>query len=136
MNFTFNERIVSDLYKDAYGFRPREYFWSEWNNSTDTEKQETWDQLLRELEFSINEEREREAAALARLEARIADTIAVGAADTVTALMWIMQAEEFSVYDLRYGADYFCYHFGVNYAAKDQLPIAEAIRELLAKETG
>jgi hypothetical protein len=44
-----------------------------------------------------------------------------------------MQAEEFDDYDLRYGPSYFCYHFGLSYSAEKELPIQEAINEMLAE---
>lgn len=46
MEFTFNELEISDLHKDAYGFRPNQDFWREWELSDDLGKQEIWDQLL------------------------------------------------------------------------------------------
>jgi hypothetical protein len=43
-----------------------------------------------------------------------------------------MEAEEFSDFDLQYGASYFCFHFGLNYNVEKELPIQEAINEMLA----
>jgi hypothetical protein len=64
--YTFDENIVSDLYKEAFGFRPREDFWANWNSYSDDEKQVSWDQMLdiadrvaeAELECQLEAERE------------------------------------------------------------------------------
>ena len=48
--FTFDEQTVSDLHKDARGFRPRAAFIEGWNQSDDENKQAIWNGLLRELE--------------------------------------------------------------------------------------
>ncbi len=55
--YTFDEKTVSDLYKDAYGFRPRGGFWSRWESANDDGKQAIWDDMLdivdREAEFQL-----------------------------------------------------------------------------------
>ena len=56
-SYTYDEAIVSDLHKDAYGFRPREGFWNHWNLSTHDEKQEMWDGLLRLVALAIEAHR-------------------------------------------------------------------------------
>ena len=49
--YTFSEELLSDLHKDARGFRPRsEWFWNNWNTSNDDGKQAIWDNLVEELE--------------------------------------------------------------------------------------
>ena len=48
--FTFDEQTVSDLHKDARGFRPHAAFIEGWNQSDDENKQAIWNGLLRELE--------------------------------------------------------------------------------------
>jgi hypothetical protein len=64
--YTFDEQIVSDLYKEAYGNRPRAEFWLDWECADDAEKQQIWDNLLdtadraaeAELECQLEAERE------------------------------------------------------------------------------
>lgn len=50
MNYTFDERSVSDLHKDAFGFRPGEYWWREWQAASMDEKQQLWDDLIAALD--------------------------------------------------------------------------------------
>jgi hypothetical protein len=129
--YTFNENIVSDLHKDARGFRPGQSWWQMWNALGDAEKQNVWDGICDELDDEMKRGELEQARALAKLLDRILDTIKLGADDQKTAIKWIIEAEEFSDYDLQYGADYFCYHFGLSYQVKNQLPIQEAINEML-----
>jgi hypothetical protein len=131
--YTFDEQIVSDLHKDARGYRPRENWWQMWEQMTEDEKQNEWDGLLCELSEAMESERHAENMAMIALYQRIQGTMLLGAKNEVQALKWIMEAEEFDDHDLRYGPDYFCYHFGLSYSAKSELPIQEAINEMLAE---
>ena len=131
--YTFDENIVSDLHKDARGFRPTEYFWEEWTQCGDDTRQAMWDNLCRELEETMDREQLTQAQNYAKLLNRILEVMHLGAEDTKSALQCIMEAEEFSDYDMQYGADYFCYHFGLSYDTKKKLPIQEAMNEMLAE---
>jgi hypothetical protein len=131
MTHTFDENIVSDLHKDARGYRPREYFWSEWNNSNDFDRQAIWDGLMREFNETVERERHAENMAMIAMHQRIQGNMILGAKDEVRALKWIMEAEEFSDIDLQYGPSYFCFHFGLSYSAEKELPIQQAINEML-----
>lgn len=91
--YTFDEVIVSDIHKDAFGFRPREAFWSEWTSATNDEKQSIWDNLLVNLEAEIKAEKAREARAIEKFEARIAQAIDIGAQDRSVAIRWLMEAD-------------------------------------------
>ena len=69
--YTFDENIVSDLYKEAYGLRPREYFWSEWEEATNDRKQAIWDDLLDTADREAEREREMQIEAEHDVEDRI-----------------------------------------------------------------
>lgn len=130
MTYTFDERIVSDLHKDAYGYRPSTYWWSLWMTSTDDEKQLTWDNLLVELRHSMDEERDRHARAEARFGELIAKNMQLGAADEFTAVRWILDAEELSTIDLMYGSDYVAFLFDLPYKGKYDTMIGEVCEQL------
>ena len=132
-SYTYDENIVSDLHKDARGYRPREYFWAEWNNSSDFDRQAIWDGLLKELSREMDRQRHAEEMAMIALHQRIQGTMLLGAKDEVQALKWIIEAEEFDDIDLQYGPSYFCYHFGLSYSAEKELPIQQAINEMLSE---
>ena len=44
--YNFDERVVSDLHKDAYGFRPDQAFWGFWAASNPDQKQAQWDNMI------------------------------------------------------------------------------------------
>jgi hypothetical protein len=129
--YTFDENIVSDLHKDARGYRPTEYFWEEWTQCGDDTRQAMWDNLCRELEETMDRERKAEARAALALTERLEQMYELGAKTEVQALKWIMEAEEFDDSDLRYGASYFCYHFGLSYSAANEFRIQEAMNEMM-----
>jgi hypothetical protein len=134
MSYTFDESIVSDLHKDARGFRPSCMWWKTWEESSAEEKQVIWDDICAELEEEINREKRMQENALANMKKRIADTIALGASDEVSALKWIIEAEGFDASDLMYGVSYFCYHFGLSYNVENTMPeIGMAIKEMSRK---
>lgn len=96
MSYTFDENIVSDLHKDAYGFRPRSDFWSMWDSYSNDEKQVEWDSLCDVMENSINEEKREQERAVADFETLVASTISYGAGNRVTALRWLTSEEKFN----------------------------------------
>ena len=115
MAYTFDAQIVSDLHKDARGFRPSEYFWEEWDQCGDDNRQAMWDSLCRELEETMAAERDAEDRALRVFTKRVIDTQLAGAGDLRTAIRWILEGEQFDDMDYCYGADYCAFHFGLAY---------------------
>ena len=92
--FTFDEDTVSDLHKDAFGFRPSQSWWYGWTHATDIQKQYEWDHLLECLEASNVVEKELEDRAVKAFEVLVEQTIANGAKDRESALRWIMSASK------------------------------------------
>ena len=91
---SFDEDTVSDLHKDAYGFRPSQAWWSSWNTSTPQEKQLEWDRLIEALELSIKCQKQDEQRAIVRFSKRVQSVINSGAKDRETALQWIMEEDK------------------------------------------
>lgn len=116
MTYTFDERTVSDLHKDAFGFRPREYFWAEWNTATADQKQEIWDDLLAALERTMEWERQQEQRAVADYLTRIQDMLGLGAADEDQARKWLVQSLEPTDMDLAYGGSWVVWSLGLPYS--------------------
>lgn len=115
MTYTFDSNIVSDLHKDARGYRPREYFWAEWNNSNDFDRRAIWDGLLRELAAENARQQDAYARAEIAFHQRVQGTMLAGAEDELTAIRWILEAEQFTENDMAYGSDYVAWHFGLPY---------------------
>jgi hypothetical protein len=108
--YTFSDDLISDLHKDAYGYRPGEGFWERWAKATDEEKQAEWDWLCQVLEREMAFEREAQAQAVVRFGKLIEQTIASGAGDRETALRWIMESS-----DCFGDWDYLAYQHGLPY---------------------
>jgi hypothetical protein len=115
MPYTFDANIVSDLHKDAYGFRPTASWWECWKFQDDDGKQAAWNTLLDDLEQSIPRERDEQEAAVNAYEAAIRRNMQHGATDRATAIRWMLQAMDLSENDLCYGGSYVCYELGLPY---------------------
>ena len=103
-----DESMVSDLHKDAYGFRPREAFWSAWERMTPSEKQSEWDSLCRSVENAIAREVLMAEEAAVEFEQLVSETIAHGAADRQVAIRWLRDASASHL-----GWIGFCYEYGL-----------------------
>lgn len=90
--FTFSDDLVSDLHKDAYGFRPSESFWRTWKTSTDAQKQSEWDRLAAHMQLAMEQDAANHRTCIARLEDRIAQLIQCGAKDRAMAIRWLDEA--------------------------------------------
>lgn len=78
MAFTFNSDLVSDLHKDAYGFRPSPDFWDMWKNGlTDEGRQAEWDYLCKKVEQDIEREKAEALAAVEEFDAELASILKV-----------------------------------------------------------
>lgn len=113
--YTFDENIVSDLHKDARGYRPDAYFWEEWTQCGDDTRQAMWDNLLVELEQAHEREAQEQIAAINAFELEIATALEVGARSREDAVRWILQGMDLDDIDLDYGGSYICYRKGLPY---------------------
>jgi len=111
--YTYSDELYSDLHKDAYGFRPGAGGLALWASGTPEQKQAKWDSMLETLQSNAADEVEAENRAAVCFEQRVADTIAAGARDRITAIRWLFEAEDddyvFS------DPDYFCFKNGLRY---------------------
>ena len=97
MTYTFDENTLSDLHKDARGFRPRsESFWATFAAADADGKQAIWDGLTVELDASIKAEKAAEQHALHDFDVLVEKTIEHGAGDRETALRWLTQGDTFN----------------------------------------
>lgn len=91
-NYAYNERYISDLHKDARGFRPRIDF----NNRQWTKESidKFCDSLQLELVINMEEEQQQEYASLLAYKAHIAKLMAEHNLTVEDAIRWDIQAEE------------------------------------------
>lgn len=109
MAHDFDDSIVSDLHKDAYGFRPSSAFWADWTASTPDEKQATWDRLVRTMQDSAAEEKAAEQRAIASFEA----TVTKLAGNGLSREQVIRALDDAN--DCNGDRDYLCYKLGLPY---------------------
>jgi hypothetical protein len=108
--FTFDSDIVSDLHKDAYGFRPSQSWWYGWTHATDAQKQSNWDSMVEAMVRSENYRKECEEKSVKEFESYVEKVIELGAKTRSVALRWIMD-ESTANGDW----EYFCYLNGLPY---------------------
>lgn len=96
--------LISDLHKDARGFRPSQGWMNVFNGLSEMAKEETWDQLCRELADNELEDQRRELDAQRTYETRLAGMMADYGIDRATAIRW--DAESFDL-DVTEALEYF-----------------------------
>jgi len=109
--YTYDERIVSDLYKEAYGSRPRADFWAKWQNGTADEKQMVWDFLIAEAESGADRERQDQLDAEAAFERHVERTTRLVAGSTREDAIRYMHDS----FDTNGDVEYLEYILGVRY---------------------
>jgi hypothetical protein len=108
--YTYDEQIVSDLYKDANGCRPSKWFWQNWNEAGRVRKQVIWDQLILDLEFEQAQRAYETEMHIEAFEKRVAEVMEIGAqgwananfglrSARVIALRWLADAAGLSETD-------------------------------------
>lgn len=116
MAYTFDENIVSDLHKDAHGFRPTQSFWMRWEDAANYTKQNIWDGLLVDLEVTMTSEANEKIAAINAFEVEIATALDLGARSRDEAVRWVVESMDLDDTDLMYGGELICYRKGLPYS--------------------
>lgn len=101
------QSIHWDLYKDAYGFRPRHVDTSSWSEQDFAVEFEF---LQTVVDREYQERQVAEAAAVARFETTVAGLVAIGAGTREDAIRWMHEAERTNG-----DADFLCYCLGLPY---------------------
>ena len=103
--------LYSDFHKDAYGFRPRTI---NVYALTTEELEAHFDRFEATCKINRHEEEMAEMEADIRFKDLIANTIAIGANDEVTALRWIAEG---AVEQYGYDYEHFLWNQGIAYSA-------------------
>ena len=96
-----------DMYKDAYGVRPRGIDTSSW---TETEFEAEFVQLAKTIDANYKEQLAQEEVAQHDFEMRVLSLLQTGAKDREMALRWIHEAEGSNGDD-----EYLCFLLGLPY---------------------
>ncbi len=115
MNFTFDVDLFSDLYKDCFGFRPRNHSFYKYVETDPVIAQELWDNLLRELDREQKRAEEMKEIHSLRFENHIQEVINLGAGDRKTALKWIIESYE------NEDASYICWDMALPYEYEKEI---------------
>lgn len=99
--------IYWDMYKDAFGIRPRGVDTSSW---TEADYLAEFKQLEEIIEREEIARKAAEAEAVKKFEQHVTNTICMGAGDRATALRWIMEASSANG-----DWEYLCYDLGLPY---------------------
>jgi len=91
-----------------------------------------WDGLLNELAAETKREQDAYDRAEIEFHQRIQGAMLLGAADELTAIRWIIDAEELSEVDRQYGSDYIAFLFHLPYKGTYD----QQIQDVLAKMCG
>ena len=97
-----------DMYKDAYGVRPRGIDTTDW---TEADFEREFVQMGKTIDENYREQLASEAKAVERFEAQVTSFIQSGAKDREMALRWIHEAEGSNGDE-----DYLCYLIGLPYS--------------------
>ena len=116
MTFNSNAAIISDLYKDAKGFRPSAAWMQSFIEMSQEDQQTVMDDLQEAVDSEIEHEREREDRAYTYWSNEIYDMTIVHNISFVDAIRWDMQAED-AVNDL----GFYCYRRGLAYRHEDEI---------------
>jgi len=123
------EATMSDLHKEAYGFRPRGY---DFAAMSDDDLFALADKWSADADRAYQEELAAEQARVDDLNATIDEMIALGAGDRATAIRWLVDAE-----DLDDWADVDYNLWDMNIPKELESEFSPAIREaLIARGTG
>lgn len=134
--FTFDATIISDLHKDARGFRPSQDWMADFREASDERKQQIWDNLCRELEEELDREKQEEMRSIERFNTLVQNNIAIGAGDETTAIRWIIESLNLDKYDLQYGGGYVCFRLHLPYSFESKLnPICKELLASYEEET-
>jgi hypothetical protein len=115
--YTYDEAIVSDLYKEAYGYRPTGKFFQEWDNSSQAQKQLLWEDLLEASDAAMDADKDLYAASAKEYEARIKGNLKLGAENRDVAISWILDAEDLYAEE---DAGYICYLMHLPYEYEEE----------------
>jgi hypothetical protein len=99
--------IYWDMYKDAYGVRPRGIDTTDWSLEQFEKEFEFLGKVIEQEEIA---RKAAEAEAIVKFEQHVTNTICMGARDRETALRWIFEASQADGDE-----EYFCFLNGLPY---------------------
>lgn len=100
--------IMSDLHKDAYGFRPRGMDFASWSMEELEAEASRYEAITKE---NAEAEAIHEAKLVEEYKIKLQSTIDCGAGDRATALRWLFEGSELEAYEI----DHYLWQEGIAY---------------------
>ena len=110
MTYTFDEAIVSDLYKDANGCRPSSVWLRAFKSMSDRDKQDEWEYLCKQLDDREKEQTILEDRAYFEWSKFIKGLMAQMNISEADAIRWDMQS-----FDCTDDIGFYCFCRGLSY---------------------
>lgn len=113
--YTYSDDIISDLHKDARGYRPSTSFWDGWKQSTEDDKQSVWDMLCKELEQRMADEAVAEKRSLNNFRETVRNTMNYYKVtwDKAVDILCLKSGDDI---DCEQSFDYFLWKQGIGYS--------------------
>lgn len=111
MTHTYDESLVSDLHKDAYGFRPGTQYWTDWSFMTAAEKQTEFERLMQAAREEDERREKREQEVYLAWSADITELMAEHNISEAYAIIWDMQK-----YVHEFDVGLYCYKRGLSWS--------------------
>jgi len=117
MTHTYDESLVSDLHKDAYGFRPGTQYWTDWSFMTAAEKQTEFERLMQAAREEDDRQAKREHEAYLAWSVDITELMAQHDISEARAIIWDMQNYVSGIEDL----SLYCYKRGLSWSIEMEI---------------
>ncbi len=113
--------LLSDMHKDAYGFRPRYY---NYEAMSIADIQEEIEKCSEEITKNMTEEKIQMEEDVKAFKALIDETIGYGAGDIITALRWLFDGSGVSI-DEQEAAETFAWKNGIMFSDYGRIVVKE-----------
>jgi hypothetical protein len=115
--YTFDDSLISDLHKDAYGMRPTQTFWTLWESMTPSQKQCEWEWLCKLVDEAEQRRAEMANEAYLAWSVQITELMADHGISEARAIIWDMQTYNVGIEDL----SMYCYKRGLDYSTEMEI---------------
>jgi hypothetical protein len=116
MTYTYDDALISDLHKDAFGYRPRAVYFADWRDMTPGQKQAEWDDLCAIVEENNRREADIQSHRYDEWNAHVSKIAADNRVNLAAAIYWDMDAMGVSG-----AADQYCFKWGMSFSVADEI---------------
>lgn len=121
VTYTYEDNLISDLYKDAYGYRPDQWWMMLWSGQTPGWKQMEWDRLCDVMNESIEMEKQMEKVSLDEFKKTLRATMKTTGTNWKRALSFLAQAEDIDIEANSQEFSHFLWRHGIGYEDRNKI---------------